>query len=387
MWKLAEDTITEKDIADLIGWLNTNPKLTQGDLVKQFEKEWAAWCDVKHAIMVSSGTTANMMLILGAQYYLNKKNLNIGVAAVTWSTNWTPALAFNHKLVVFDVDKHHLGVDEAQVINAIKSKSIDVLFVTHLLGFNCLTENIIAEAKANNVILLEDCCESHGVEFNDKKVGQFGLGGSFSSYYGHHMSTIEGGFVITNDDRFNDLMRLIRSHGLARESPNFEDYKKQYPDIDPQFLFILPGFNFRSSDLNARLGLSQLQKLDDRIKVRNDNLSTFLQNLPDEYWKDYNLTGASSFSLPLISKTQRGFDVAKKVAMELDIEHRPIVGGNLLKQPLAKWALDHDLLTNEPTPVSDHVHSYGLYLGNGHHVNEKLILEFCLKLKEELSKV
>jgi CDP-6-deoxy-D-xylo-4-hexulose-3-dehydrase len=321
--------------------------------------------------MVSSGTAANFVLLAVAAGPLRGSRPRVGVAAVTWPTNVTPALFLGHEVTVFDINPRTLGIDVEQACAAMDRGELDILFVTHLLGFNALHPDLIASAGRNGVTLLEDCCEAHGTRFADRKVGSIGLASSFSFYFGHHMSTIEGGIVSTSDAGFADRIRLIRAHGLARESSRFDEYRTRYPDIDPQFLFVEAGLNFRPTEINAFLGLRQLDVLDERIEQRNRNLQIFLETVPGWLWRDYVITGASSFALPLVPFRAEDSGTIRAAVKQLGIESRPIVGGNLLRQPfLDAYKVTVDRGT---TPTADHIHRSGLYVGNGHHVTEDMV--------------
>jgi CDP-6-deoxy-D-xylo-4-hexulose-3-dehydrase len=380
MWRLAEDTIGHDDIDALADWLRTYPRLTQGELVREFEAAWSDWLGVAHSVMVSSGTTANMALMMAVEHRLGRKP-RVGVSAVTWATNVSPSILLGHDLVVFDVNRATLGIETEQVVPAMDRGEIDVLFVTHLLGFNSLTAEIIDAADRNSVVILEDVCESHGARYGNRKAGTIGLGSSFSFYFGHHMSTIEGGMLSTDDAAFADTLRLIRAHGLARESAEFESYAGANPDLDPRFLFILPGLNFRSSDLNAFLGLRQLALLDGRIASRNRNLELLLDQAPGGIWTEYETAGVSSFALPLIAEGPREAAAVRRVTEALAVESRPIVAGNLTKQPFMRGVP----YATQGTAVADHIHRYGLYVGNGHHVDAAMVGELTRRLSEEIA--
>jgi CDP-6-deoxy-D-xylo-4-hexulose-3-dehydrase len=377
MWKLAEDTLDHEDMVALAEWVRGNPRLTQGPLVVEFETAWSQWLGVKHSVMMSSGSTANFALVLATERRLGHKP-RVGVSAVTWSTNITPSIMLGHDIHVFDVDPTTLGVDAQQVIEAVREDRIDVLFVTHLLGFNALTDELLDALEASNVLLIEDVCESHGATFRGQKVGTFGLGGTFSFYYGHHMSTIEGGIVSTNDDQLADDLRLLRAHGLARESLLFDEHATEHPEIDRRFLFLTPGLNFRSSDLNAFLGLRQLETLDERIEIRNRNLYTFLENAPSWVQTSFRTEGVSSFALPILADSDKAAAAARRTVELAEIESRPVVAGNLLRQPFLS---EYERMTAEATPNADAVHKRGIYVGNGHHVSTEQVLELTDRLR------
>jgi CDP-6-deoxy-D-xylo-4-hexulose-3-dehydrase len=375
MWKLAEDTIDQADLDALADWLRTGPRLTQGELVREFERAWSKWLGVRESVFVSSGTTANFALVQAAAIRVERSRPRVGVAAVTWSTNITPSLLLGHDVCVFDIDRRTLGVGESQVVAAMDEDRLDILFITHLLGFDALTSAIVDAADRNGVILLEDCCESHGARHEDRHVGTVGLGSTFSFYFGHHMSTIEGGMISTDDADLADDLRLLRAHGLARESSRFEDYAAAHPHLDPRFLFILPGLNFRSTELNAFLGLRQLRTLDERIGVRNDNMLRFLERAPEFLWRDFETAGMSSFAFPIVATDPALRPDIQRLTTDLGIETRPVVAGNLLEQPFIEG---FDVRTFDgPPSVAQHVHAAGLYAGNGHHVTTEMVDAMC----------
>ncbi|MDF1702025.1 MAG: DegT/DnrJ/EryC1/StrS family aminotransferase, partial [Planctomycetota bacterium] len=190
MWRLAEDTLSQDEINALADWLRRGERLTQGELVRQFEQAWSTWLGCADSVFVGSGTTANFALMACAAERVERPTPRVGVSAVTWSTNVSPSLLMGHEVVVFDVDPQTLGMRADAVCAAIENDEIDILFVTHLLGLNALTPQVVETAAKHGVILLEDCCESHGVRMGAAKGGTFGLGSTFSFYYGHHMSTI-----------------------------------------------------------------------------------------------------------------------------------------------------------------------------------------------------
>jgi CDP-6-deoxy-D-xylo-4-hexulose-3-dehydrase len=371
MWRLAEDTITDDDMDALADWLRTYPHLTQGELVREFEREWSAWLGVADSVMVTSGTAANFALIAVTAGRVKRHIPRVGVSAVTWSTNISPSLLLGHEVVVFDVDPRTLGVNEEAVCRAMEAGELDILFVTHLLGFNALTPGIVETAMTTGVILLEDCCEAPGAALGTSRLGSLGLAGTFSFYFGHHMSTIEGGMISTNDQVLADDLRLMRAHGLARESANFDDLAAAYPEIDRRFLFVSAGLNFRSTDLNAFLGLRQLSRLDERIERRNANMRSFLKSVPSELWTDYETEGMSNFALPLIARDHETASTVTKVVDELGIESRPVVAGNLARQPFLRGRLP--TTDTESLLVADHIHNFGQYVGNGPHVDGAMV--------------
>jgi CDP-6-deoxy-D-xylo-4-hexulose-3-dehydrase len=331
--------------------------------------------------MVSSGSTANLALMSALRDPGDPVPLRIGAAAVTWPTNVTPGMLLGHETVLLDVDRATLGIDTAVTTKAIEANEVNVVFVTHLLGFNALSQDLVEVCSAHEVPILEDCCEAHGARFGEKKVGSVGHGSTFSFYFGHHMSTVEGGMINTDNDDLADRLRMIRNHGMARSSRRFEEYARENPTIDRRFLFVLAGMNYRSTEINAFLGLRQLDLIDGRIDQRNANLRRFLEEAPEWIWTDYEIEGVSSFALPLISMDQIGFEKASLVVNELGIESRPVVAGNLIAQPFARQfarlkARPDDL------PTAHHIHQFGLYVGNGHHVTPDMVSDLCTALRK-----
>lgn len=383
MWPLASDTLANADVDALADWLRTYPRLTQGAQVRAFEVAWACWLGCQDAVFVTNGSVANFALLACTARRLGIARPRIGVASVTWSTNVTPALLMGWPVTLFDVDARTLGVDEAQVCAAMRAGALDVLFVTHLLGLDALSPAIVETARATGVVLLEDCCEAHGARHGAQRVGTVGLGSTFSFYFGHHMSTIEGGMVCTDDPALADDLRLMRAHGLARESHDFAGHAAKHPEIDPRFLFLMPGLNFRSTELNAFLGQRQLATLDERVDARNANMRAFLAGMADVSgaWTAFHTDGMSSFALPLIATDRVAAARIRAVVDRLGIESRPVVAGNLARQPM----LAGYEVTVHATPVADHLHAHGLYVGNGHHVSVAMVDQLVSAMRVELS--
>jgi CDP-6-deoxy-D-xylo-4-hexulose-3-dehydrase len=228
--------------------------------------------------------------------------------------------------------------------------------------------------------ILEDCCESHGaLNGNNKKVGNEGLGSTFSFYFGHHMTTIEGGMVSTDSIDLYNLMRAKRSHGLAREMlPRYRKLEEDLaPDIDPSFLFPTEGYNFRNTELGAVLGLAQLKKLNSFIKQRNRNYTTFFHELVGHPWIKYMPcpTGNSAMTLPFHCSTERTKQVLKDKLNSLGVETRPFLVGNLLKQPFM-----HDYQQDPYLPNSEEIHTNSFYIGNNHFVTESQIIRMAKEL-------
>lgn len=371
-WKLMKNTITTKDRIKLAKFILATKHFTNGPKVKQFEKAWSKWLGCKYSLFVSSGSTANLLLIAAImEKYGLKRGDKVLLPACTWVTNVGPIIQLGLEPIFCDVNLSNFSFDieEMKKIKKIHP-DIKIVFVTHLLGFPA--ENNKYQEVFPEAIILDDVCESHGAKFDDgSKVGQDSLGSTFSFYFGHHMTTIEGGMVCTNDMELYDLMKMKRSHGMARESINSKSYADKYPEINKSFLFITDGYNFRNHEICAVLGISQLKRLDKMIKIRKENYAIFykiMQDYQDNFFVvKENLTN-SSFCFPIICKNK---DVYNKLINLLEInkiEYRPIVGGNLLKHPFLK---EYTIHTSKKTTNADLINDYGVYLGNNHFVKRK----------------
>ena len=373
-WPLMKDCITQEDKDALVNFITTSNRYTNGPKVKEFEQQWSEWLGVKHSLFVSSGSTANLLLLSAiiSKYNL-KKGDKVIVPAMTWVTNVAPVIQLGLEPIFCDVEPDTFSFDLNHLKQLSKEhKDIRVVFVTHLFGVPAPIDDF--KKIIPNAVYLEDCCESHGAEIYNKKVGTHSEGSTFSSYFGHHMTTVEGGFVSTDDDELYELMRAKRSHGLAREcSPEkFEQYKKDYPDVDERFMFVTDGYNFRNNEFGAVLGISQLPRLDDMIQRRRDICDRFVSMLKKygEAFHIPNFTGNSSFCLPFILGSLRQCEDMKKQLQEYfeenGIETRPLCSGNLLRQPfLSEYEMNID------NPKVDDLHYHGFFIGNNHLITDE----------------
>ena len=238
---LMQNNILREDLDRVIEHLNKpDPKLTQGENVKMFEEEWSEWLGVKYSVFVNSGSSANM-LTLAALKLKFPEGGEVIVPPLTWVSDIASVLQLGFSPIFVDIDPYHLGMDSEQIIKKI-NKNTRAVFLTHVQGFNTLTDKLLNELHNRNIILIEDVCESHGATHNNKKLGSFGWASNFSFYYAHHLSTIEGGMICTNDEELYQTFRMLRSHGLVRES-NSQKFKNRYikenPDLNPQFIFFI----------------------------------------------------------------------------------------------------------------------------------------------------
>ncbi|WP_110955294.1 DegT/DnrJ/EryC1/StrS family aminotransferase [Anaerosinus massiliensis] len=382
---LMSNNIIRKDVHCLIDFLRNHDIFTQNKYVCEFEKQWSEWLGVKYSVFVNSGSSANFitMAIIKELYGAGE----IIVPAITWASDFASVITAGHQPVVVDVNLHNLSMAEDKMLEAITPKT-KAVFLTHVLGFNGLSQRMLDELERRNIILVEDVCESHGATFNNKKLGTFGLVSNFSFYYAHHMSTIEGGVICTNDERIYQYARMFRSHGMVRESNNEElkaKYQKEYPGVHPEFTFCVPGYNMRSTELNAVIGLSQLGRLDANNEIRYRNFKMFLDNLDAEkYYTDFDIEGSVNYAFILILRYADDllFERVCNKLREEKVEFRrgTAGGGNEARQPFIQRAcpgLDASSFKN-----AEHIHCYSMYIGNYPELEEEKILKLCAILNK-----
>lgn len=374
-WPLMENTITFSDRLKMALFLLTNNKLTNGPKVREFEKKWSEWLGVKHSLYVSSGSTANTLLISAVKEYYGLQNGDkVLVPSCTWMTNIAPVIQANLQPIFCDINLKNFSfdVDEMKYV-ASQHPDIKAVFITHLIGFSSNVEKV--REIFPEALILEDICESHGVKGpNGEKRGINSVGSTFSFYFGHHMTTVEGGVVCTNNTELYELMRMKRSHGMAREaSPHmFKKFSEENPEIDPAFLFMTEGFNLRNHEVCAVLGLSQLKKLDKNIQIRQQNFRYWWNKIykTDSYFVPDFQAGNSSFCFPIITKDSSDTFSMKKNLKENGIEYRPIISGNILLHPAFK---KYDLCTKREHPNVLILHQNGMYVGNSQFVDTNQI--------------
>ncbi len=375
------NNISKADLALVISHLKKkNPMLTQSENVNKFEKFWSNWLGVKYSVFVNSGSSANL-LSMSVLRQLYKKN-EVIVPSLTWVSDISSVLQNNLKPVFVDINMKNLCMDEDKILKSINSKTLAV-FITYAQGFNGLSKKLLSELKKRKIHLIEDVCESHGAKFNNKKLGSFGLMSNFSFYYAHHMSTIEGGIVSTNNKKVYQMLRLMRSHGMVRES-NDKSFKKLYinkhKDLNEKFIFAYPSYNLRSTEINAIIGINQLKSLDENIIKRNINHNIFLKHINKEkFFTDFDLKGSSNYAFNLILRKPNN-KFAKKLMKAMDlagVEYRrgSAGGGNQLRQPYLKILFPKKYHLNYP--ITDHIHFYGFYLGNYPSLSKQKILKLC----------
>lgn len=373
-WPLMKDTITWGDKWEMIKFIMTTNQFTNGPKVRQFENEWSKWLGCKHSLYVSSGSTANLLLLAAIkERYGLKDGDKVLVPACTWVTNIAPVIQCGFTPIFCDVNGTNYSFDPDHVLEiARKHPDIKIVFISHLLGYTA--DNDFYQKAFPNALILDDVCESHGcLDKDGTKIGSNSVGATFSFYFGHHMTTIEGGFVCTNDDKLYSIMRAKRSHGMAREMPpeDFEQAKKDWPEVNPLFLFITEGYNVRNHEICAVLGLSQIKRLDDQIAQRRKNFHEFNAVLR-KYGNEHFYLGSDSdvntcYAFPIVTKDKAFYTRLVDNLHAAGVETRPIVGGNLLKQPF----LQAYKIEPGGKGFVNEIHEKGLYIGNNHFVGSE----------------
>ena len=380
-WPLINDNITQGDRKVLADFCLHGERFTNGAKVKEFEKIWSEWLGVKHSVMVNSGASANYISIA-----MVKELKGVGeviVPPIGWVSDLASVTQLGMTPVIVDISLNDFNITAENIKNAITPKTKAIVLV-HTLGFPAINDEIIKLAKEHDLILIEDCCEAHGATYKDKKVGSFGDISLFSFYFGHHITTIEGGTVCVNDDKLYDLAKLFRSHGMTREASQElqREYQLMYPNLNPLFTFAVAGFNMRSTELNAVLGIEQMKRLDSNIEIRTRNLHSWLDNLDNsKFMTSFPTQGSSNFALPLMmqSITRDKLKDVCHILEEEGVEYRlgTAGGGNQALQPYLK-KFPHRI--NGALAHADYVHYNALYVGNHPELTEEQIINLCKKL-------
>ena len=375
-WNLmTDDAITQEERNVLGDFVCNSSRITQGKVVREFEQAWSEWLGCKYSVFVNSGSSANLLIVRALSSSTDNKPTFVSQAC-TWSTAVSPIMQFAN-LQLCDVDLHNFGPDLDNLEYIFKTQSPKFLFLTHLLGFPALTDRLLELCSKYDVKIIEDCCESHGAEFKGKKVGTHGIASSFSFYYGHHMTTIEGGMICTDDKDLYHEMLLLRSHGLLRELPKEEQEKRKCDRVDPLFTFVRDGFNVRNTDIHAKLGLMQLPHLDESITHRNENFNTFMENIDsDLYRTDYITEGCSNFAFPIFTKKDNLQQIKDRLK-EIGVEYRPCIAGNLYEHPFMDSVTQFrfDKHVNE-------IHKNCIYVGNHKDITPEMVETLCDELNK-----
>jgi len=382
---LASSTWDEKEI-EAIQSVVQSGRFTMGEQVSRFEEEFARKIGSKYAVMFNSGSSANLALLTACRYRhepLLKPGDEVLVPAVSWSTTYYPINQVGATLKFVDVDTETLNIDLSKLEESITTQT-KAIFAVNLLGNPVDWVELRRIASQNNLLLLEDNCESLGATLNGKQAGTFGFGGTFSSYFSHHISTMEGGLTVTDDESLYQTLKSVRAHGWTRDLPseNFV-HNKTGNSWDDLFRFVLPGYNLRPIEIEAAIGLVQLTKMKDFITVRRENAKIFQAGVAGlNHYRFQKETGESSwfgFSIILQGKLlNKRYEIIKALD-DAGIESRPIVTGNFTRNPVIRHL---NFAPLGPLPGADEVHDEGLFVGNHHYDLSSEISKLCTVLDD-----
>jgi CDP-4-dehydro-6-deoxyglucose reductase, E1 len=364
MIKLVSDTIDKSDIKSLIEWLDQDeiPRLTKGDLTLELEKKWANKIGTKYSVFINSGSSA-ILLSLAAYLHSKKiRNKKIVVPSLSWATDVSSPMILGMEPIMCDCNLEDLSCDLVHLEEIFKQESPSSFILVSPLGLVPNMDKIINLCEEYNVTLFEDVCESMGSKYEGKYLGSFGYASFYSMYFGHHLSTIEGGFINTNDENFYHLLLMMRSHGWDRDLPEWKQkelrLKYSVDDFTSLYNFYVPGFNLRATDLQAFIGLRAIDKLDKYSLIRNKNFNSYLEfikvNELDLKFNQKNFI--SNFAMPIVNKNK------EKIVNELiqnNIEVRPLIAGDMSNKPMWYEKYGKTQLKN-----CELIDKYGFYIPN-----------------------
>ena len=379
-WDAAERTAMQRVIDSGL--------FTMGECVREFEKVFAEYTGSRHCVMVNSGSSANLLAV-AALFYCKENQLKQGdeviVTAVSWPTTYYPAYQYGLKLKFVDIDAHALNYDLKALSEAVSDKTRMIVAV-NLLGnpndFNAIKKII----GSRDIILIEDNCESMGAIFDGKQAGTFGIMGTFSTFFSHHISTMEGGMIVTDDDELYHILLSLRAHGWTRNLPKYNKVCgiKSDDPFEESFRFVLPGYNVRPLELSGAIGVEQLKKLPEFIRVRRENAVIFQEFFGDDpYFAIQHEIGKSSwFGFALTIKDEAPFTRKEVIAVlqKNEVECRPIVTGNFTKNEVIRW-FDYEI--HGPLKNAEWIDRNGFFVGN-HHYNLKKNLRFLKTILDKL---
>jgi CDP-6-deoxy-D-xylo-4-hexulose-3-dehydrase len=378
--ELVQDTIDNNDIDKLVDWLKTYPKLTKGPKTIEFESKWSEWLGCKYSVFVNSGSSANLLMLYALKIANLMKNNKVCVPSLCWATDLSPIMQFNLEPILIDCNLDNLSVDIENLESVFKKEKPAVFLLVSVLGFSPKMDSIVSLCKKYDVILLEDNCESQGTKYKNIKLGNFGLMSSFSTYFGHTMSTIEGGIISTNDEQIYNLLLQLRSHGWDRDlSSKFQKELRNTHNVDDfsaLYTFYVPGFNLRSTDLQAQIGIMQLDKVDGMIKKRNENFLYYESKLIDNIWfvKTLKDSYTSNFAIPILSKSIEEKKLMIEDLTQNGVSCRPLISGSMGIQPFytQKYGI-------KKLPNCTVVDNLGFYIPN-HDKLEKNEIDFVCEI-------
>ncbi len=364
MIKLVSDTINKEDINSLVEWLNQDeiPRLTKGDLTWELESKWANKIGTKYSVFLNSGSSAILLTLAALQHTNRLKNNKIVVPGLSWATDVSSPMLLGMDPILCDCNLEDLSCDLNHLEELFKEHSPSTFILVSPLGLVPNMEKIIELCNKYDVILLEDVCESMGSKYDNKYLGSFGFASFFSMYFGHHLSTIEGGFINTNDEDFYYSLLMMRSHGWDRDLPKrIQNKLRNQNDVnefDSLYTFYLPGFNLRSTDLQAFIGLRAINKLDEYTEKRNKNFKEYKSLIKDNQLDivNYDKNFISNFAYPIVTKNRN--KIIQKL-IDNNIEVRPLIAGDMSKKPM--WIKKYGEVI---LPNCQLINEYGYYIPN-----------------------
>ncbi len=365
-YELAYSTFSKEEKEAMYSVIESD-MFTMGKNVKEFEQSFANYFGQKYAVMVNSGSSANLIGV-ASLFYKKDNSLKRGdeviVPCISWSTTFYPLHQYGLKLKFVDIDLETLNYDIDDLKKAITPNTKMIVAVS-ILGNPCYFDEITKLCQDNNIILFEDNCESMGAKFNNRFTGSFGLVNTFSTFFSHHISTMEGGLILTDDYEIYCLAKSLRNHGWTRDQDeNSPIFEKREDDFFEAYRFILPGYNVRPNEIQGALGKEQLKKLDNFLKIRRDNAEYFVELFGDDkrfiIQKEVGESSWFSFTLILAKDYQDKRDIVLNKLKNANISYRIITGGNILKHDVSKY-FDCEVTGRKN---ADYAHENGFFIGN-----------------------
>ncbi len=378
---LMQNNINKSDKDALIDFLQHSDRFTNGEKVREFESLWSQWLTGGYdCLFVNSGSSANYITMAAVKELYGGGE--VIVSPIGWTSDVAAVITAGLNPVFADVNLNSLAMNENEVIAKITDRTRAVL-LTHVLGYNGLSDQILKICREKNILLIEDVCESHGAQFQGQRCGSFGDISNFSFYYAHHMSTIEGGMICTKDKELYRLMRMYRSHGMLRECGDkayIRQISGRYPQVHEEFIFTVPGYNMRSTELNAVIGINQLKRLDENIRKRQENYELFISLLDSEkYYTGFDHAGNSNYAFVVMpNPAKRGLYsrmIAALQSEKVEFRRGTAGGGNMVRQPYVQKRYPD--LCPEDYPNAEYIHENGVYTGNYPDLEQDKIRDLC----------
>ena len=382
MIPLVKDTISHEEMDALADWIKTYPRLTKGELCEEFERKWSEFLGCKYSVFVNSGSSANLLMLYALMERGDlKRGDKIVVPSVSWATDLAPVIQLGLEPVLCDCNLDNLSIDLEDFQNIIHEHKPRALMLVSVLGLVPDMGAIQRLCDESNILILEDTCESFGSRYKGKNLGSFGVMSSFSTFFGHHLSTIEGGMICTDDKDLYNILKCIRSHGWDRDMD--EDYQNAIREnygikdsFQSLYTFYRMGFNVRATDLQAFIGIKQLEKAQEVIEIRNRNYNLYHSLLTPAYWQAPESTEdlyISNFAYPMISANRTKIT---DVLMNAEIQTRPLICGSIGRQPF--WIKKFGACSKKNADI---VHDCGFYLPNNHQLTEEEIIKVTDTIK------